>query len=334
MLDPESLPFLQEGRNLLAFSGGTDSTALFFLLNDAGIPFDIAHVNYHTRDQSSAEAAHAAALAERYGKQCHLLDAPPISANFEANARRIRYDFFEAVAIENGYKTVITAHQLDDRLEWMLMQLCQGAGLPELLGMSPVSKRKGYTLLRPLLSRSKAELKGWLEARGIPYFEDASNRDERYTRNRIRHRFAAPLLQQCRGGIEASFRFLEADAAALHSAPEGETVGSLFLLKNSHDRLGIMRTVDRWLKTEGVVMRRGEKERLLREDEVIISRRYAFSLGRGVTLVAPLAEAVMPKPFRERCRRLGIGPGVRPYLFTHPELFAEVERRVSRGALP
>ena len=59
MLSKETLPFLKDGKNLLAFSGGVDSTALFFLLLREKIPFDIAIVNYQTREQSSEEVAYA-----------------------------------------------------------------------------------------------------------------------------------------------------------------------------------------------------------------------------------------------------------------------------------
>jgi len=67
MLDASTLPLLREGKNLLAFSGGVDSTALFFLLKSEEIPFDIAHVNYHTRAQSAEEAAYAQSLEQKAG---------------------------------------------------------------------------------------------------------------------------------------------------------------------------------------------------------------------------------------------------------------------------
>ena len=159
MLDAATLPLLRAGKNLLAFSAGIDSTALFFLLLREKIPFDIAHVNYHTRAQSSDEADYARTLAERYGKRCFVHDAAPIGSNFEAEARRVRYTFFESLIAEHGYDTLLTAHQLDDRLEWLFMQLCKGAGLPELLGMEATAKRGSYTLVRPLLGAGKPELR-------------------------------------------------------------------------------------------------------------------------------------------------------------------------------
>lgn len=324
MLDPDALSFLAGKRNLLAFSGGVDSTALFFLLKEAGIAFDIAHVNYHTRPASDAEAAYAVTLAHRFEKHCHVHNAGKITANFEAAARSVRYNFFETLIRQHGYDALLTAHQLDDRLEWLLMQLCKGAGLPELLGMEVIGTRNGYHLVRPLLFTAKADLKTWLDTEEMTYFEDVTNKDERIVRNRFRHRFSAPLLEECRSGIEKSFRYLAADAQWLKSDEEVVQMDDVLLLTRIENRLNLMRILDRWLKARGILMRRGEKERMMQENELIISRRYALSIGGTFALSTPLCDAVMPKPFKEQCRRLGIGAAVRPYLFKHPGTFEQL----------
>ena len=55
---------LHNKKNLLAFSTGVDSSALFFLLIENNIHFDIAIVDYNTREQSKAELAHAKKMAK------------------------------------------------------------------------------------------------------------------------------------------------------------------------------------------------------------------------------------------------------------------------------
>ena len=328
MLDAKSLPLLSGGNNLLAFSGGGDSTALFFLLLRENIPFDLAHVNYRTRFQSDKEAAYARTLADRYGKRCHVYDAEPIRGNFEAEARRIRYDFFESVIAEHGYERLLTAHQLDDRLEWLLMQLCKGAGLPEMLGTEGITERGNYTLVRPLLECSRSQLRSWLAQEGISYFEDESNRDERHLRNRFRRAYAEPLLEAYGSGIRKSLRYLTQDAQALQFQPPSESSGRVLMLKTPAKRLELMRAVDRWLKQNGYLMRQGEKERVMEENELVIGRRHALSVTPVCTLLTPAADAVMPKNFKEQCRTLGIGPNVRPYLYTDPATFAWVKSQL------
>ena len=108
--------------NVLAFSGGVDSSALFFTLLAYDIPFDVAFVNYHTRPSSDLEEAYAKTLCQTYHKQCHVFHAPPIEHNFEATAREIRYAFFVDILARYAYQDLITAHQLNDRFEWFLMR--------------------------------------------------------------------------------------------------------------------------------------------------------------------------------------------------------------------
>ena len=158
MLKNSSLEKLQGKKNLLAFSAGVDSTALFFILLQNNINFDIAIVNYNTREQSQEELAYAKELASTYNLKCHLLNAEKIDKNFEAKAREIRYNFFEELINEYSYENLLTAHHLGDRFEWMLMQFCKGAGCAELAGMQEATKRDNYTLLRPLLHLDKQEL--------------------------------------------------------------------------------------------------------------------------------------------------------------------------------
>ncbi|WP_345973049.1 tRNA lysidine(34) synthetase TilS [Sulfurimonas diazotrophicus] len=325
MLEAKTLPLLAKGKNLLAFSAGIDSTALFYLLLHEKIPFDIAHVNYHTREQSDAEADHARALAAQYGKQCYVHDCGEISENFEAEARRIRYGFFDTLMEAYGYDVLLTAHQLDDRLEWLLMQLCKGAGLPELLGMAPVTQRKGYRLVRPLLSSTKNDLRSWLDTQGYRYYQDNSNGDPRYKRNRFREQYAGPLLEQYRSGIQNSLEFLSRDAAALPPLPRPTIETELLMYTGRQERTALMRAVDRWLKQRGYLLRQGEKERMITENDLLIGRRYALSITPQCTLVTPLTARTMPKAFREECRVLGIGASVRPYLCANKAYFNAVK---------
>ncbi|UFS63101.1 tRNA lysidine(34) synthetase TilS [Sulfurimonas sp. HSL-3221] len=329
MLEAQTLEHLKAGKNLLAFSAGIDSTALFYLLLNEKIPFDIAHVNYHSRAQSDTEAAHALALAEEYGKACYVHDAETIRENFEAEARRIRYAFFDTLITEHGYTVLLTAHQLDDRLEWLLMQLCKGAGLPELLGMAPVTQREGYRLVRPLLSTTKNDLQSWLDRQGYRYFEDSSNGNPRYKRNRFREQHAGPLLEQYRSGIQNSLAFLSRDAAALPPLPLPAIEAEILMYTGQQERAALMRAVDRWLKQRGYLLRQGEKERMMTENDLVIGRRYALSITPQCTLVTPLTARTMPKDFREECRVLGIGANVRPYLCTNEEYFNAVKRELA-----
>ena len=140
----------------MGFSGGLDSTCLFFLLVGENIVFDIALVDYNTQKQRLEIIQHAQKLAKTHHKKCYIHHAPKIAHNFEMQARKIRYDFFETLIKEHSYKHLILAHHLNDRLEWFLMQLSKGAGLNTLLSFQAYEKRESYAIVRPLLYTPKA----------------------------------------------------------------------------------------------------------------------------------------------------------------------------------
>ena len=141
-LDLEFLEDLKAGKNLLAFSGGVDSSALYFLLKSYGIPFDVAIVDYGIRRQSALEVSYARNLCFMDNKQCFVKEVQKIQGNFENEARKVRYAFFESLIKAQGYTHLILAHQLNDALEWFLMQFCKGTSL-ERMQMSPKSQKIG-----------------------------------------------------------------------------------------------------------------------------------------------------------------------------------------------
>jgi tRNA(Ile)-lysidine synthase len=327
MLDPSLVAHLEKGKNLLAFSAGIDSTALFFLLKERSVPFDIALVNYHTRPQSDEEAAYARELAKRYNKRCFIHDGEPEAANFESRARAVRYGFFESLIREHSYTFLITAHQLDDRLEWLLMQLSKGAGVHELLGPNPMEEKEGYTLVRPLLGTTKAALRAYLESNAIRFFEDESNRDETIKRNAFRRRFAAPLLEAFEPGIRRSFRYLEQDAAQLvEELPPFERLNDLSYARMPASRRAAVILADRILKSLGFLMRRGDKEALKARNDHVVGRRYSVSMTEQHLFIAPYSAETMEKVFKEECRRLKIPAKLRPYLYGDKEAFEKVKR--------
>ena len=134
------LDALKGRKNLLAFSGGVDSTALFFVLLRQKIDFDLTMVDYGVRKSAKDELKYGKKLAKKYHKKIFIFKSPKIKRNFESEARRVRYAFFERVILEQGYENLILAHQLNDRFEWLLMQLTKGCGLNSLLGFSSIAE--------------------------------------------------------------------------------------------------------------------------------------------------------------------------------------------------
>ena len=314
MLTKENISLLQSSKNLLAFSAGVDSSALFFLLIEHKIKFDIALVNYGLREQSEEEEAYALELAKAYSLEAYTVKAPHFENNFEKNARDFRYAFFDELMEKHGYDNLLTAHQLNDQLEWFLMRLTKGAGTVELLGLERVSERKNYRLVRPLLSHSKDELLEYLEVHKHKYFVDESNHSEKYERNQFRAKFSNELIEAYAEGIKRSFDYLEADKKVLSAGYEVLYHEKEFYVLAYERKELIVRIVDKYLKKLGYLLSGQQREELKKENSVVFGHLWAVEVGDKHIYIAPYRTSAMPKKFKEACRQLKIPSKVRPYL--------------------
>ena len=184
---------------VIAVSGGPDSTALLLLAarwakqRKKRLPKLVAvTVDHGLRPQAAAEAAAVKRLARRLGV-AHVTvrwRGKKPKSGLQNAARVARYRLLAQAATRAGYAHVMTAHTLDDQAETVLFRLARGSGLAGLAGIAatsllPVGDSEIF-LLRPLLHIPKSRLVATLKAAGIPYVEDASNSDPRFTRARLR----------------------------------------------------------------------------------------------------------------------------------------------------
>ncbi len=300
---------LKKSKNLLAFSAGVDSSALFHLLLKADIDFDLAFVNYQTREQSDEEMAHAKNLAKLHDKKIYVLKCKLSSSNFEHEARKIRYDFFEDLINKHSYDTLLLAHQLNDRFEWLMMQICKGAGVDELVGFKECEKRKNYTLIRPIFDNSRDEILEYLQKNSFRYFIDESNFNEKYKRNEFR-KICNPLMKKYSKGIAKSLIFLSKDAKQKEFY---KVIKELFIYKLD-DELTNMRMIDKAVKSLGFIM--SEKTRLeALKQNAVINHKIAVGKNEHYGFIAPFCKTIMTKDFKEKCRILKIPLHIRAYLF-------------------
>lgn len=302
-------------KNLLAFSGGVDSSALFFMLNAKQIDFDIAIVDYNQRKNSKAEILYAQELAAKYNKKCFLKTYQNKEFS-EKLARDFRYRFFEEIIKDNGYDSLITAHQLNDKFEWFLMQLSKGAGLIELIGLKKIESREFYTLYRPLLEVSKDELLEYLHKNKIKYFIDKSNSDPKYKRNFFRHRFSEDFIKLYKDGLINSFSYLEKDVASLISKYD-KFVCQEFLLINfySNDENLIIRAIDKELKKRGIVISSKTRKEILAKKSVVVSHKICIEIINNFLIIAPFRIQTMDKKMKEKFRINKIPKNLRGYIY-------------------
>ena len=309
---------IKNQKNLLAFSAGIDSSALFFLLLEQNIPFDIAIVNYNQREQSKEEVSYAKELAIKYSKNIYLKDITlDANSNFEKNARDIRYAFFEEIINEHSYENLITAHQLNDKLEWFMMQITKGAGLVELIGFNVFEHKENYKIYKPLLQITKEELQNYLKQNDLKYFIDNSNFDEKYKRNFFRHNFSDKLLEEFKEGIKKSFDYLQKDLNSLNiqDSPKKKIKELEIFVNQKDDNLNI-RTIDLSLKRRGILLTNAQRNEILKQKEITISNKINISMNENNIWITPMLNITMDKKFKELCRVNKIPKNIRAYIFS------------------
>src|SRR5881409_814265 len=205
---------------LVAVSGGADSVALLHLLSglaaDWRLRLHVLHVDHQLRAESAADADFVRALGARLGIPVDVATvAVDRRGSLEAAARSARYAALEACATRIGAERIALGHTADDQAETVLMRLVQGAGVRGLSGIPPV---RG-AIIRPLIELRRSALEPELERAGLAWVEDASNRDPKFLRNRIRHELL-PLLSD-------SYNPEIATALVRLSSLARETVGAL-----------------------------------------------------------------------------------------------------------
>ena len=193
------------GLVLCAVSGGRDSMAMLHLLSALAEEgrFQVAAAHFNHRLRSAAEGDEAFVrdwCREReIPLTCGRGDVREFAAReglgIEDAARELRYAFLESAARDMGADRIATAHHREDNAETVLLHLLRGAGLQGLGGIAPVRGN----IVRPLLETSRTEIDAYVKRHSLPYVEDESNRDARFTRNRLRLE-VLPLLEEMAPG--------------------------------------------------------------------------------------------------------------------------------------
>ena len=185
-------------RLLVAVSGGQDSLCLIKLLLDIQHKWQwflaIAHCDHRWRDDSQANAHHVENLAQSWQIPYHLATAQD-NINSEAAARSWRYQALTEIAQTYDYSYIITGHTASDRAETLLYNLIRGTGadgLQALTWQRPLTNH--LLLIRPLLEITRSQTAEFCQQFNLPIWEDTTNQNLQYSRNRIRQQLI-PYLQ-------------------------------------------------------------------------------------------------------------------------------------------
>lgn len=220
--------FSHDDKILLTVSGGVDSMVMLTLFVEGGYNIGIAHCNFGLRGQESdGDELAVAQQAEKYGVPIYnkrfdtLAEMERTGESMEMAARRLRYEWFDNLAAENGYTKIAIAHHIDDSIETLFINMFRGTGLRGLTGIT----RQRDNIIRPLLFAERKEILEYAVANKIPFREDSSNLSRKYLRNKIRlglipkmREISARFTSMMRGNIYrliAAQRFIDASIAKI-----------------------------------------------------------------------------------------------------------------------
>lgn len=173
---------------VVAVSGGADSMALLDMCVKHKLNVIVAHVNYKKRDSADRDMNGVQAYCDKHAIPCfiHIVTKYEEHTNFQAQAREIRYRFFKAIYEQEKANGVLVAHHLDDVIETYLMQTQRGS-IPAWYGIAEEMYMYHILIKRILLDYTKKELEEYCEQHRVTYYDDESNFENHYTRNKIRH---------------------------------------------------------------------------------------------------------------------------------------------------
>ena len=203
---------LSNKKILIAFSGGRDSVALFDLFYKNRVKFGllifICYVNHNLRgEDSNREEEFIDDFFKKFPEV--VIFKKRINENFwseqnksstEIIARNIRYDFFKEIIDRQKIDFLLTAHHFDDKIETFFINLFRAGGVDTLSSI----KERRKNVLRPLLSVKREQINSYIEDNNLKFFEDFTNNENNFLRNKIRNRLI-PVAKEINRAYYKSF---------------------------------------------------------------------------------------------------------------------------------
>lgn len=189
---------LNNQKVLIACSTGVDSMVLLDLLMKTlkNNQIVVVNINHQKRVEADTEEAFIKEFSKKNGLVCYTEKLPHYEgSNFQEWARKKRYHFFYEVAKKESIKYILLAHHADDNLETILMRMLRSASLEGYAGIRKESIYRDFVIYRPLLGIMKDDIYKYAKSNQLTYFEDSSNQEDNYSRNRMRH-YVIPILKK------------------------------------------------------------------------------------------------------------------------------------------
>lgn len=179
---------------VLGVSGGPDSLFMLDILNKLKekLQFDIvvAHVNHMIREEANEEEEFVKEFCKKikvdfYSKRIEVEKyANNNKIGLEEAGRKVRYEFFDEIVKHTNSNKIAIAHNKNDKVETIIMNLLRGSGITGLQGIQPIKDNK---IIRPIIEIERQDIEKYCSENKLEPKIDISNFDNTYTRNKIRN---------------------------------------------------------------------------------------------------------------------------------------------------
>lgn len=187
---------------LVALSGGADSVFMLNILKifsqDLRFEISAAHVNHSIRGKDAEhDQFFCETLCQNLSIPFHTitLNIPSIAKangiSEETAGREERYKYFESLCEKYRYNKIAVAHNMNDSVETLLINLTRGCSLNGLGGIKPINGK----IIRPIIGIEREEIEKYLSDNSYEFCEDSTNKTDIYTRNKIRNKVIKDLKE-------------------------------------------------------------------------------------------------------------------------------------------
>ncbi len=198
---------IQNGDKLvLGVSGGPDSICMLDILNnirndnkfDLNYEIVVAHINHMIREEAKEDEIFVKNFCEKINVKFYSksIDVQKIANNnrigTEEAGRKVRYDFFDEILQNTNSNKIAVAHNKNDKVETIIMNILRGSGIVGLRGIEPIKNNK---YIRPLIDCERDDIEEYCKSNNIEPRIDKTNFENIYSRNKTRN-VVIPYIKQ------------------------------------------------------------------------------------------------------------------------------------------
>mgnify|MGYP004499756501 CR=1 FL=1 len=198
---------IQKGDKIvIGVSGGPDSMclldSLYCLKEKLSIEIFVAHINHMIRKEADEETEYVKEYCKNKNIKCYIKKADveklakEQKLGTEEMGRKIRYEFFKQVAQKENANKIATAHNLNDNVETVVLNLLRGTGISGLKGIEVKRTEDNLEYIRPIRECERKEIEKYCEQQKLDPRIDKTNLESIYSRNKVRNELIPYLKKE------------------------------------------------------------------------------------------------------------------------------------------